>query len=492
MATYIWNGGGFTGQVFVPSGFFGQPDGTTVYYDQNRQAFYKAQFVNGVPQYDGSMSVNVLPNTILQSNFALASNVGSFGTQIINEAYEEYLQNPINLVNNYAQNQGSLVSLAVQQALSSNPDIGQAYSEAAPTLTSPPMNFAANEISKNWPDGATALANLRNVVANLQGVLSGIESDVQSVVDFKTKIFQGQIGAANETRKLQGQIEDWVNKNTFTNLVSAFPTPFGTLVQSLANSDQHLTNVIANLLPSSGQHESTVIANALNRLFGSKIPIIVNPIDKIRMDMTKLTGIVSEGDNLINQGFATLDSHLNFINQVTTLLENYVGKAENALSQLKPTPAQSVAPALLSLAQAANLNLQQQLAQTIAQTQSWVQSYAGVPSSAIGQINGQSGAYDAKDPWLGGSFTNLTSAVGGFTIPNGLLTVPNITTTSDPSLAQAQTQNTIAQNSAAQASSQTMTVVRGTSFNDLDVPLSRNYTQDGSLGDFKTSISYQL
>jgi hypothetical protein len=298
----------------------------------------------------------------------------------------------------------------------------------------------------------------------------------------------------------------------------------------LNSNSQLLGNQISSLLPTSGLSSGTAISGIVDNfinsnlqgIFGSVIPAIINPMDKIVADISKLESTVSSFSNngslgsasILNSiplnGFNSITDMSNFANQSVNVLSNIINKIPISLNKSAPnsiTNLNAINTAITTYKQlqtgkislnsnSPGYNKSSSLLSSLMASGGPVPKTTSVPvtgtSSSLAPIINSaisgSTAIVSVDPFQGGSFGNLPTIqnVLGGEVDQSIPT-PNVTQSPDPSVAVNQNTQSSAQ-IAADAPGTTRNNVRGSGINILDeLPLRpRNIPTDGATpGDYK-------
>jgi hypothetical protein len=491
-----WNGTYFDNQPFVASQFFQDANGSLYFFEQNYRNFFPVTNPSsGVPQLSqGDLAKNLASGTLLTSVDSLLSNVTTIATSVIQYKRGDFRSNSKNILDSVTQEPTSLVNTAIQNALSSNQGLQTALQSAAGYLTHPDLNFALGDIQGGWHNGPQLIQILASLINNHQANILGASDALKRISDFKKKILLQVTNAADEARKLQGQLDIFQSENTLQALSTTFPTVFGPIKQLLDNQNKALSGEIARLLPGSLASRVNVgsfLSNIFNSVVGSKIPQILNPIDKIFSDVEYIS---SEGDNLINQipvdGFGNLETQTAVVNQVANILNNFVNNIA-----IKPTiPTFEPVTGLANIYETADQYVQQQLGILTSQLATSEQSI--IDTISKNGISPVPPPLDPNDSFNGGTLANVFSSANLPTFPSVAplnYPTPDVTISGDPQIAVNQS-NRNAQQVSANEPGVTRTVKRGDCINNIsDVPLKpRSQPVDGSQGDYQGAKSIPI
>jgi hypothetical protein len=487
---YIWAGTTFTN--FVSSQILtNQAASAYYYYDQNYIGFFPITYTNNTvqnlttipttPTYPVSGTLfNDVPGSSTQASLIstniLTAQLNAFASQS-NNVIAAYTQNPSDFVNN------SLISTLSTSAASAG--IANVLSAYAPTLTSPESNFAFQNILSNWPGGSSIIQNLAAALCNYQSTIAG--AIPQSLIDFKTKILRQQTAYASSVGNVQNNVSTFTTQGTFTNLASAFPVQLGQLPGVLTNHLTSLNTEIAQCLPTADlpPQLSGIVQSIFGGLFGGGLPKILTPIDKIVND---IGGLQAGGQNnflsIYNNDSDLLAGEANFVNQAVGLLSNIVAKIPivSQLANVNPiTNPNQIASILIGNNNSSVYNFTNAIPTTPAQ-------------QAINVLVGL--VATTNSPPITGtksiSYTTMIPSISSILLDTDpSISVPNITTSPDPSVALQQSTSTALQNSA-NFSTLFQNLLQGQGYNNLnEIPMRpRNTTITGILGSYNIDIGY--
>jgi len=492
---YTWNGYGFDNADFVPTQFFsttlvGFSFNITYLYEQNYNGFFPVNVdaSNNVTLVNPNVSepISLVQNTVLVPLF-LDDQIIGIDTQILNNRLLMFKNNATDIVSTYTQDPSSFVQNTISVALSGS-GIGMAVETYAPFLISPELNFGLNDALKNWVNGPDLIKKLNSLFQSHQAEILKVEQGAKRISDFKKKLVKQQVALADRIRNIQGTTESFLASSTFTSLASAYPGTFGKLEGLLHNSNSLLSGKLASIMPTAGLDAGSSIEGIINKFIGNIKPTIVNPIDKLFVDIAKLdnaaTGIL---DGLPGNGFESFAHQKDFTNQVVNLLNNIVAKIPITPTFTAPNPLTS--PVLINNEITAHknsiLNINSSAATTTSQK-------AVMDLLKLMSINGPTlksvvSNIVQNDSFHGGTFKNLSiiKSVLGTEVDQSI-TPPNVSQSPDPIVAQSQNDRSVAQTKA-DAPGVSRNFTRGSGINILDeVPLRpRNIPLDGSDGDYQ-------
>jgi hypothetical protein len=508
--TYTWNGTGFN-EGFVASQFL-TANNTSYFYEQNYNNFFVTD--NTGYGFVSDTTAFITIGTIFTDEPEYSMYVNTFSTALLSAKLLVFQSNATNVINAYNQTPSAYVTTTLTQSASSTSAFtaSQLY---APFLTNPQSNFAFSEILNNWNGGPQIIKNLTGILSNFQGIVLGSMQKTKAVVDFKTKLLRQTTAVADETSKIQQQVNGFLSTNTFSALASAFPNSgLPQFNQLLMNHNAALEKAICTLCPVAAKGAS--VEGIINEFLGGKIFNILSPMDKIIADINNSNNIVS---NLIksiptngftadtiapslsaayqsqsayiinsqgNPQISSLNAMSSFTNQAVNLLNNIMSKVPITASLPAPnavTNPTQILNTLISTAkqsytgQSTTLTGAQQAIATL------VNTIATTTSPASSMYNPP---VNPAEPSQGGSLANiapLNSIFGGTTDPT--ITNPVINIALDPDVSNNQMLNLIAQRNV-DAPGIFDTVAQGNGINLFNpIPHTpRNTPVDGSLGTY--------
>lgn len=446
--SYTWLGNTFDpSDGSVETNVMNDNSNNVYFYDANYNGFFPLNINNGIASYGGGGDIILLPaNTILNlytltdANFAVVSN------EIITSRLNAFLSDPQNIINSATQTPSTLIINTLTTAVSAN-NLSSAYAASASYLTSLNMNFAFNDIANHWVNGQNVLKSMSNILSTHQNIINNLNASTNGIIDFKKKIIRGQTMFADSVRKVQNDAYNFSTTPTFTRLVSSFPNELGKTVSAFGNSHQVLGKKLSHILPSnlgSSSQISNLLNNFIGGAFNGVIPPIVNPIDKLLVDVNNINTATLNGFAQIvpSEGFGSFAEQQIFVNQTVNLLNNIIAKIPITSQVAKQSAVTN--PAAINNAvsnyyksvfglQTTNTNTQQQA--TVNQTLADMQT---TDLNAI-QAAYNNQPYLSTDPASGGSFFNqgvYTNLFGGEIDQS--VTSPNITLSPDPSIQASQ------------------------------------------------------
>lgn len=495
MATFTWNGTSFDNQPFVASQFFTDPNGSLYFYEQNYNGFFPVTNPTDgtAPQLSaGALANGLQVGTVLATADSFSKFATDVATSIIATRRTTFGSNSQNILSSATQQTTSFVESAIKNAVASNQGLQTALQSAAGYLTSTDLNFVFNDIATGWFNGPQIIQTLASLINNHQLNITGATEALARVRDFKSRILKQVTDAADDVRKLQGQIDQWETSNTFDMLSQQFPTVFGPVKQLLDNQNKSLQQELSKLLPgtlASQVDAESFLTNIFNSVVGNKIPQILNPIDKLFHDIEYLS---DQADGLINQipvdGFGNLETQSSVCNQIAALLNNVVAKIPVAAT----IPAQNPVTAVDDIYQATTQYINQQLQTTVSQAQAQINEIAATIAKYGIKPASTPPPLDPTDSSKGGSFSAIIGAANLPTLPTvAPLTYnpPKISLSPDPTISANQN-NRQDKQSAANAPGTQRNVKRGDCINNLcsDVPFKpKSRKVDGTLGDLQGS-----
>ena len=266
----------------------------------------------------------------------------------------------------------------------------------------------------------------------------------------KRKLSEKQALVADSLSINQTNTTTMSASGTFAGFESTFGGNFTNLNNVLSNASKQGASQLSHLLPSKlgGGNVQGTIQNSINSLFGSNtssvgIPNIINPIDKFVADLEDLANpAASFLQNIVNEGFSTVENQLNFVNQALNVVNNTISKIP--ITNTIPIPGQAnnnvaVNNALTSYYKSLFISASKASSTPISSNQQAINQL-----NALMAINGPTTTnttpptatnYDPNDPSQGGTLFGtpvLSSIFGAEEDPS--VSQPNINISADPSI----------------------------------------------------------